>query len=393
LFTLNDPNRGAFPGERESIRAAISVNGLVSAMRESGSYMESKIFHGRLVARFLSGSWNGSALSLSADELGQISGLITTCGAGGLGWSKLRESRLRDSHIGELFQAQYRFQTLKAGLHELHLKKVIPLLRANGVEPLLVKGWATARLYPEPGMRPYLDLDLCVTPEDSERARGVLKSGECDECLVDLHVGFGKFYDQRTDEIFANSRLVKLDDLDVRVLAPEDDLRFLCLHLLRHGAMQPLWLCDVAVLLEAHGKDLDWDRCLSGARRQADWVACALGIGHQLLGLDLGDSPVGQRASKLPDWLIETVLEEWGTPLKSLQQLVIYLRDPRSWLRGFITEFVRHWPNAIEATMTMEGPFNGLPRLPFQIGHMFSRTLAMPSYLRAGSHSAVLHRG
>jgi len=362
-------------------------------MRDPANNRESKISRGRSVARFLSGSWNGSSSSITSDELGQICELITTCGAGGLGWWKLRETNLKDSQIGELFQAQYRFQTLKAGLHELHLKKVIPLLRANGVEPLVVKGWATARLYPESGMRPYLDLDLCVTPEDSERAHQVLKSGECDECLVDLHVGFGKFYDQRTDEIFANSRLIKLDDLDVRVLAPEDDLRFLCLHLLRHGAMQPLWLCDVAVLLEAHGNELDWDRCLSGPRRQADWVACALGIGHHLLGLNLGDSPVARRASEMPGWLIETVLEEWGTPLKSLPQLVMYVRDPRSWLRGFFTEFLRHWPNAIEATMTMEGPFNRLPRLPFQIGHMFSRVMAMPSFLRTVSYRTVSHRG
>ena len=362
-------------------------------MRESGTYKESKISRGRLVARFLSGSWSGSPLSLSADELGEISGLITTCGAGGLGWSKLSRSTLRDSQVGELFQAQYRFQTLKAGLHELHLKKVIPRLRANGVEPLLVKGWATARLYPEPGMRPYLDLDLCVTPEDSERAREVLNSGECDECLVDLHVGFGKFYDQRTDEIFTNSRLVKLDDLDIRVLAPEDDLRFLCLHLLRHGAMQPLWLCDVAVLLEAHGKDLDWDRCLSGARRQADWVACALGMANRLLGVDLGDAPVVRRADTLPDWLMSTVLEEWGTPLKNLPQLVVYLRDPSRWVRDFRSEFVRHWPNAIEATMTMEGPFNGFPRFPFQMGHLLSRVMALPSHLRVPSYGTVLHRG
>ena len=362
-------------------------------MREPVPSKESKISRGRLVARFLAGSWKGSSLSISADELGKIHELVTTCGAGALGWWKLRESNLRDSQIGELFQAQYRFQTLKAGLHELHLKKVIPLLRANGVEPLLVKGWATARLYPEPGMRPYLDLDLCVKPEDSERAREVLKSGECDECLVDLHVGFDKFYDQRTDEIFANSRIVKLDDLDVRVLAPEDDLRFLCLHLLRHGAMQPLWLCDVAVLLEMHGKDLDWDRCLSGPLRQADWVACVLGIGHRLLGLELGDSPVGQRASKLPDWFIHTVLEEWGTPLKALPQLVVYLRDPSRWLRDFGAVLALHWPNPIEATMTMKGPFNGFPRLPFQIGHLLTRVFALPSQLMAGSTSIVPHRG
>lgn len=362
-------------------------------MKEAVASKESKMSRGRLVARFLSGSWNGSSLSLSADELEQISSLITTCGAGGLGWNILRGSTLRDSQVGELFQAQYRFQSLQSALHEHRLKKVIPLLREAGVEPLLVKGWAIARLYPEPGMRPYIDLDLCVSPEHSKRAHEVLKSGECNDCPVDLHVGFGKFYDRRTEEIFARSLLVRLDDLDVRVLAPEDDLRFLCLHLLRHGAQQPLWLCDVAVLLETHRNDLDWDRCLTGSRREADWVACALGMAHQLLGVDLVDSPVAHRADRLPDWLIQTVLEEWGTPLKELPQLVVYLCDPSRWVRDFRSEFARHWPNAIEATMTVEGPFNRIPRLPFQIGHILTRIFAVPSHLRAWTNLTVLHRG
>ncbi len=30
-------------------------------------------------------------------------------------------------------------------------------------------------------------------------------------------------------------------------------------------------------------------------------------------------------------------------------------------------------PNAVEATTTMNGPFNELPRLPFQIGNSFFR--------------------
>jgi hypothetical protein len=359
-------------------------------MRESITSKESKMARGRQVARFLSGSWNGSPLSLSADELGRISGLITTCGAGGLGWSKLRQSDLRESQIGELFQAQYRFQSLRSALHERHLKKVIPLLREAGVEPLLVKGWAIARLYPEPGMRPYIDLDLCVAPEHSNRAHEVLNSGECNDCVVDLHVGFGKFYDRRDEEIFARSRVVRLDDLDVRVLSPEDDLRFLCLHLLRHGAVQPLWLCDVALFLETRAKDFDWDRCLHGSRKEADWVACTIGLAHQLLGADVEGTPVANRARSLPNWLVPIVLHEWGMPMKTLPQLAVYLRDPRRWVRDFVKELSLHWPNPIEATLTLRGSFNQVPRLPFQVAHLMSRTAAvLPQVIKGSALSAL----
>ena len=287
--------------------------------------------------------------------------------------------------IAELFQAQYRFQSLKAALHERSLKKVIPLLRGAGVEPLLVKGWAIARLYPEPGMRPYIDLDLCVRPDDYFRASEVLRGGDCGDCNVDLHNGFGKFYDRRTDEIFARSRLVRLDGIDVRVLSPEDDLRFLCLHLLRHGAVQPLWLCDICVLLEARANDFDWDRCMSGSGKEADWVACVIGLAHQLLGADVEGTPLANRARSLPNWLVPIVLQEWGMPLKTLPQLAVYLRNPRRWVRDFFKELSLHWPNPIEATMTVGGSFNQVPRLPFQVAHVMSRTAALLPRLIKGS--------
>ena len=176
-------------------------------LRNKGT-AEEKARRGRLLAELLAGSWRCTPPTASAQEVAEIANLLTTCGAGGLAWCRVRGSDLNSGPIAELFQAQYRFQSLKAALHERSLKKVIPLLRSAGVEPLLVKGWAIARLYPEPGMRPYIDLDLCVRPDDYAHASEVLQG---DDCNVDLHNGFGKFYDRRTDEIFARSRLVNLD--------------------------------------------------------------------------------------------------------------------------------------------------------------------------------------
>jgi hypothetical protein len=190
-------------------------------------------------------------------------------------------------------------------------------------------------------------------------------------------MGFGKFYERQTNDIFARSQLVSLGKLDVRVLGAEDNLRFLCLHLLRHGAVRPLWLADIAVLLEGRTRDFDWDLCLTGSRRQADWVACAIGLAHKLFRVDIDGIPVARRSRNLPSWLVPPVLKGWGTPLETPRQVAAYVRHPLALSK----ELLHHWPNPIEATMTVQGPFNKLPRLPFQVGHVVSRTTALLSQL------------
>ncbi|MFY9607515.1 MAG: nucleotidyltransferase family protein [Blastocatellia bacterium] len=332
---------------------------------------------GRLVAQLLSGAWRASPTppTSSAQELEDVAALLPSSGAGGLAWCKIRHSVLGTSPTAFQLQQAYRLHSLQAALHRRSLKQVIPLLRSFGVEPVLVKGWAIARVYPELGMRPYGDLDLCVLPEQYAHAKAVLKSREIPD--ADLHLGFGKFYDRQTNDIFGRSQLVGLDDLEVRVLSAEDHLRFLCMHLLRHGAVRPLWLCDIAVLLETRAQDFDWDRCLGHSRQQADWVACAIGLAHELLGTEVEGTPIARRAKKLPSWLVPAVLKEWGTPFQSLRQVTVYLKRPLRALSAPLRELSSHWPNAIEATITLKGPFNELPRLPFQVGHVFSRTTAL----------------
>ena len=334
---------------------------------------------GRLVAQLLAGAWRDSPpLPInSAEELAEIAALLMSSGAGGLAWHRIRNSGLRGSSIAEQLEQAYRFHFLQAALHERSLKQIIPILRSYGVEPVLVKGWAIARHYAESGLRQYCDIDLCVLPNHFAAATAALKSLEDKVDSVDLHLGFDKFYDWQAEDIFARSQLVRLDDVEVRVLSAEDDMRFLCLHLLRHGAVRPLWLCDIAVLLETRSNDFDWDLCLGQSPQQADWVACTLGLAHQLLGVDIEGTPVASRAKKLPRWLVPAVLKEWGTPFHSLGQIAIYLRHPASMFSGLLRELPRHWPNPIEATVTLKGPFNELPRLPFQVGHVFSRTAAL----------------
>ena len=360
---------------------------------ERGQREASRTRRGSLVAQLLTGAWKSDPpvpITLPQD-VEDIAPLLLRSGSGGLAWNKLRHTGLQACPSANHFHQAYRLQSLQAALHERSLKLVIPLLREIGVEPMLVKGWSIARLYPEAAMRPYSDLDICVSPDHYRKASEALKSVEGLGTNVDLHAGFGKFYDDRTDDIFASSRLVKLDDIDVRVLCTEDNLRYLCLHLLRHGAVRPLWLCDIAVALESRTSEFDWDRCLVGSRREADWVASAIGLASLLLGVDIERTPVVDTPQKLPNWLVNAVLRDWGVLIRSPRQVHAVLRQPFRSFGELPEELLRHWPNPIEATMTLRGPLNRLPRLPFQVGHVISRTVALVSEL-VGTSSAVQHR-
>ena len=334
---------------------------------------------GRLVAQLLAGAWRSSPPStlVKPEELAEIAMLLLKSGASALAWRALRESGLRDCTTASQLQQAYRMHSLRAAISERSLVKVIPVLRCFGAEPVLVKGWAIARHYPEPGLRPYCDLDFCVSQDHYRAAKAALKDADTRGAAVDLHIGFGKFYEQQTDRVFEHTQVIKLGEGDVRVLCPEDHLRFLCLHLLRHGAVRPLWLADIAVLIESRKDNFDWDRCLSGSRRHVDWVACAISLAHHLLGADLKGVPIGRRAEQLPSWLVAPTLKAWGTPVESPRQVAAYLGHPILLSR----ELLHHWPNPTEATMTVRGPFNELPRLAFQLGHVASRAAALLSQL------------
>jgi len=333
----------------------------------------------KLLAKLLYHSWRTSILSLqiSESELAAIIPLLTGSGASALASARIRDSNLRNSAPALDLQQAHRLHAVHAAAFEEDLTNVITLLRNAGVEPILAKGWAVARLYPDTSLRPYGDIDLYVRPGQYSSAMRVLASPEGKRFVVDLHEGFDSSEGISIDALYERSRLVSLADVKVRVPCDEDHLRILCLHFLRHGAWRPLWLCDIAVAVETRAPEFDWDICLGTNPRRADWVACSIGLAHRLLGAEIAGTPVVDRAQTLPAWLISNVLKQWETPYSMSQPPVNYaapmskyLRDPR----GFLSDLRRRWPNAIEATVYTGGPFNDLPRWPFQIGECMIRT-------------------
>lgn len=348
---------------------------------------------GRLIARILAGAWRPKrdAVDIELEELAQVATLLHQTGAGALVWWTLRHSPMGDAETVQGFHDAYRIHTMEAEAHALRAADVLGRLAAAGVTPLLVKGWAVARLYPEVGLRPYTDLDLIVRPSEMATARAILREPPAIGVAVDLHEGPDRLDRLDFHDLVARAEVAMLGDQPVRIPGAEDHLRFMALHALRHGVFRPIWLVDLAVALEARTSGFDWMRCLGADPRRADWVASALALAARLLGARVEGTPAAGRLATLPAWLIRAVLRNWshGTGRSHLAPvfgaLVANLGHPASaW-----AEARRRWDRPIEATLEVGGPFNRLPRWPYQVAAVVRRS---PELLRALRRRAALQR-
>ena len=312
---------------------------------------------GSLLVRALRGAWREPPppVAMSVEDLGQIAPLLLETGGGALGWWRFQHSVLATTPTGRQLKMAYRLHTLQAEVHEREIARVVTRLRSTGLDPVLAKGWAIARLYPETGLRPYGDIDLLVGPEAFSAGR---VSPGVGGAPVDFHRRFAELDDRPLDELYRRSQLVALGDVDVRVLGPEDHLRLLCLHLLRHGFWRPTWLCDVGVALDCLPADFDWDYFLGGKKRRSSWAVCVLLVAQQLLGARLDGPRAGRMALELPDWIIPTVLSAWESGHPPYERpLISYLRRPT----GVVQAIRQRWPTRFRAGARWRAPSSRLP--------------------------------
>ena len=360
----------------------------------------------------------GPGTSFSEPELNEITPLLCRLGAGALAWYKIRNTPLANTRAGEQLHEVYRRQRLSALLHERELVEVLTLFRAEGIEAVLVKGWAIASRYPDPALRSYGDLDLCVAPAQFAKAQAVLKRIQTlDGPFVDLHSGFGKIgvgkqLRSKTaddwDELYARSQVVTLEaqrkaqspktknqsGFPVRILGDEDHLRILCLHLLRSGARRPAWFCDVAMLvaevssfkfqvsssaagLKPETSNLkfetrfNWEVCLGRNPVHAKWVGVAIRLAHELLDADITQTPFSDL--QLPRWLVPAVLKQWGERSELL--------SPKTKVQSLYALRTR-WDNPIRAVAAVGGQFDERSRLRYRVAELIARTPEVPDHLR-----------
>ena len=313
------------------------------------------------------------------DGLDDLAPLLHRLGAAPLAWARLKATPHAPHPAATGLQQAYRMATLAAALRRGQVAHVFEVFRAHGVEPILLKGWAAARLYGEEGLRPYADVDLCIRPDqaaEGRRAQGAVT----EDCSIDLHLGLRHLDDRPLADVYERSQQVALEGGRVRILGAEDHLRFLALHMLGHGAWRPVWLVDIAVALERRPASFDWARFESGAPRRTQWAATALRLAHLLLAADVEGVPALLVRRPTPGWAVATILDAWGFDGKRVPQGA---RLPLAQVRdigSLVTGLWARWPDPLEATVGVGAPINAFPRWPVQLAECAAR---VTRFLRA----------
>jgi len=350
----------------------------VSGGAQVGGSPRSATMRGRVVAHLLAGSWRAAPPLVDVDlsTLAEVTSLMGTLGVGGLAWWKLLHSGLGEVADAESARRAYRADAIQAALHLHSIRVLVSRLRAAGIEPIVIKGWSTARLYPEPGLRPYVDLDLVVPPGLGASAETILQDDGGVICpdhadVLDAstwtasgpHGPQGDLADHPWEAVRERSRLVALGELRVRVLGPEDHLRLSAVHAFRHGFISPKWLCDIGLLVERLPHDFDWSYCLAGDPRHTEQLLRTLGLAHHTLGADVHSCP--GTAKEIPPWLSSSVFRRWGMPRVEGPgpSLLSGWRQP-SKVR---IELCRRWPDPLESTLRLGLGLTGHSRSAAQV--------------------------
>lgn len=296
--------------------------------------------------------------------------LLLTHGCGGLGFRVAGPAGSDPPAIQRLHDA-YRWNALAARRQELNIAAVSRAFDAASVHSILGKGFAVARHYPGPGLRPYGDIDMYVRAEDKDAAVAAL-AARAPDAPVDLHAGYADLDDRDPDEIRRRAVSASLEGESIRLFGFEDHLRLLCVHAARHGAIRAMWLCDIALMLESLPPSFDLACFSAGDPQRTDVAFRVLGLAHTLLGAHLDLLPVDRACLLPPPWMEDAVLAEWGRARTSHGARTPWRSEmfrPWRWPRAV---FLR-WPNAFEAAYDTRTPIEKGGSVSVQLRACFRR--------------------
>lgn len=264
---------------------------------------------------------------------------------------------------------QTRWYLLRRKEQELRIRRAFEFFREHGIEPILIKGWAAARLYPPDRHRNFSDIDLSVSVSDFDKAHELVSTEEGRRLDIDLHREFRQLERSRWTDIFSRSELIDLDGTDIRVPSPEDHLRILSAHWLTDGGANKEKLWDVYYAVENRQPGFDWSVCLDAAGPvRRNWTLTTIGVAHTVLDLNIDDLPFAREVT-VPEWMMKR-LEDERKSGEPLQPLHTCLRDRRLLFKQIRKRLP---PNPIQATVDMEGIFDDGNRVYYQTASIFVR--------------------
>jgi hypothetical protein len=116
----------------------------------------------------------------------------------------------------------------------------------------------------------------------------------------------------------------------------------------------------VSVMLESLPPDFDWDYCLAGQRRHAQWMAAVIRLANQVLGARVDRCPSGRLPGAVPPWMAKTFLRVWG--LAEADANPWPLPRPLGWVRHDIRELplalAERWANPLQSICRLSWPIN-----------------------------------
>jgi len=197
------------------------------------------------------------------------------------------------------WQKQRQRAAARALYHQEALVAIAAAFEERQVPFILLKGEALSKaLYPQEGLRPYVDIDLLVRPESYETARLILLNlgfrhkrpneeiekrqlfGEIEfekadrlNLPVDLHwdtlmASWERHSLFREPKTWASLDQIRLKNRLLPVLGGEPLLLYLCIHFAFHQVFDGLLLiCDLFLVLRRDGDRTDWEYLLALAAR------------------------------------------------------------------------------------------------------------------------------
>ena len=225
---------------------------------------------------------------------------------------------------------QYRDKALYAATRQIvQTNEFLTLLlhaQSAGLDPVVLKGIAVRSLYPLPMLRPSVDEDLLVAPDEVEAYhRFFLSEGlfadipeadlsrvqefsyhkEDSPTYIELHTSpfppdsqaYGDCNVLFTGAL-ERAITIQIEDVTVRTLAPTDHLLYLICHAYKHFLHSGVGIrqvCDIAMFTRAYGDEVDWDRILAACKsiRIEVFAAAIFRITEQHLGFAIPEAFAG----------------------------------------------------------------------------------------------------
>lgn len=231
------------------------------------------------------------------------------------------------------------------------LNKVLKAFKKEGIDTIVLKGAFLAKeVYENIGLRPMSDIDLLIREEDYQKAKveltklmystdvfltkyyeqlqtvlsnELLFKHKDKKVLIDLHWDIlppESCYKININELWKNTKPIKISDIEIFALAPEDLLIHLCLHLDNHinysrsAAQHFKDYCDIAEVTRHYKETINWNYFLQSSKDSGieKPVFESLSIANNYLGAIIPENILSSLEStkKNPDKAFERVTQD-----------------------------------------------------------------------------------